>query len=116
LSAIERATYSQIFFREAFSKAGSFGGRTIDDLAAELRSGELTASDVPIQLINRGPHALILNTRSAQALIRASIPRSAWSVVDMTGDAAAELRLSNQLRHNGLTEAGYPNPYSQGKT
>lgn len=50
--------------------------------------------------------ALILNTRSAQALEEAGVPRSQWSVSDMTGDAGAEDRLSGQLTRNGLDSRG----------
>lgn len=62
--------------------------------------------DVPIDVIVRDGNTLILNTRSSQALIRAGVPRSAWNVVDRTGQAAYEARLTGQLTHNGLTSAG----------
>ena len=57
-------------------------------------------------VIVRDGNTLILNTRSSQALIRAGVPRSAWNVVDRTGQAAYEARLTGQLTHNGLTSAG----------
>lgn len=44
--------------------------------------------------------------RSSQALIRAGIPRSSWNVIDRTGQAAYEARLSGQLRRNGLSNEG----------
>ena len=53
---------------------------------------------------------LILNTRSAQALERAGIPRSQWNPVNMTGNAAAEKRLTDQLRRNGLDSSGIQRP------
>jgi len=31
-----------------------------------------------------------------------------WNAVDMTGDAAAQARLANQLQRNGLTSNGIP--------
>ena len=57
-------------------------------------------------MIVRNGQTLILNTRSATALAGAGTPRSAWSVVNTTGNAAAEVRLTAQLARNGLTEAG----------
>lgn len=88
------------------SVRGTFAGQTIDDVAGALRSGAMPAKDVPIQVIVRDGNTLILNTRSALALEQAGIPRSAWNVVNMTGDAAAEARLAGQLARNGLGPAG----------
>ncbi|WP_344114303.1 hypothetical protein, partial [Nocardioides humi] len=78
----------------------------IDDVAGALRSGALSPKDVPIDVIARGGNSLILNTRSSQALIRAGIPRSSWNVIDRTGQAAYEARLTGQLTRNGLTSYG----------
>jgi len=92
--------------RQAFSADGAFAGRTVSDIAGSLKAGELSAADVPVQFIVRGENTLILNTRSAQALEQAGIPRGQWSAIDMTGDAAAEARLTGQLQRNGLTTRG----------
>lgn len=104
------AKFAQSSFREAFSTGKDtpalFRGRTIDDVADDLRSGVASPGDVPIDVIVRDGNTLILNTRSSQALIRAGVPRSAWNVVDRTGQAAYEARLTGQLTHNGLTSAG----------
>ena len=78
-------------------------GTKLGQPPAALRSGELKPGDVPIQYIVRDGQALILNTRSAQALEQAGIPRSQWYAVNMTGDAAAEARLAGQLQRNNLT-------------
>jgi len=59
-------------------------------------------------------NTLILNTRSAQALTRADVPRSQWLVTDMTGSAAAEARLTAQLSRNGLDSTGTFGPVSSG--
>ncbi len=48
------------------------------------------------------------NTRSAQALEAAGIPRAQWNALNLTGDAAAEARLTGQLQRNGLTSQGMP--------
>jgi hypothetical protein len=108
------ASFAQKTFGEAFSSGGRFAGRTIDQVAGDLRSGAMSPSDVPIEVINRGGNSLILNTRSAQALMRAGIPRSEWDVVNMTGNSAAEARLSGQLARNGLGDSGYGSPMPSG--
>jgi hypothetical protein len=61
---------------------------------------------VPINVIVRDGNTLILNTRSAQALTRAGIPRESWSVINRTGDDFFEGLLSGQLSRNGLTSYG----------
>jgi hypothetical protein len=108
------ASFAQKTFGEAFSSGGRFAGRTIDQVTGDLRSGAMSPSDVPIEVINRGGNSLILNTRSAQALMRAGIPRSEWDVVNMTGNSAAEARLSGQLARNGLGDSGYGSPTPSG--
>jgi hypothetical protein len=115
LGALDDAAFVQTTFRESFSAGGTFAGQTIDDVAAGLRSGALAPGDVPIQVIVRDGNTLILNTRSAQALTRAGIPQSDWLTVNMTGNAAAEARLTGQLARNGLDSTGFLNPLSTGK-
>lgn len=66
----------------------------------------MSPKDVPIDVIVRDGNTLILNTRSSQALLRAGIPREAWNVVNRTGQAGYEARLSGQLGRNGLTSSG----------
>jgi hypothetical protein len=107
---LDGANFAQKTFSPTFSSGGRFAGQTIDDVAGALRSGAMKAADVPIEYIVRDGNTLILNTRSAQALQQAGIPRSAWNAIDMTGDAAAQARLSGQLQRNGLTSQGIPNP------
>ena len=65
-----------------------------------------STADVPIDVIVRDGNSLILNTRSSQALIRAGVPRSSWNVIDRTGQAAYESRLTGQLTRNGLSSYG----------
>jgi hypothetical protein len=103
---ISSATWAQKSFSERFSKGGLFAGHTIDSVAGSLQSGALTPKDVPIDVILRDGNTLILNTRSAQALIRAEIPRDAWTVIDRTGQMTFEERLTGQLTRNGLTSLG----------
>ena len=66
----------------------------------------MSPKDVSIEVIVRDGNTLIPNTRSSQALIRAGIPRSSWNVIDRTGQAVYEARLSGQLSRNGLTSYG----------
>lgn len=61
---------------------------------------------MPIDVIVRDGNPLILNTRSSQALTRAGVPRSSWTVINRTGQAEFEDRLTGQLTRNGLTSAG----------
>jgi len=100
------ANFAQKTFSETFSAGGKFAGRSINDVAGALRSSSMKASDVPIDFIIRNGNTLILNTRSAQALTRAGIPRSKWNAVNRTGQKDFEGRLSGQLRRNRLTDKG----------
>ena len=113
---LENANFSQKTYSEVFSIAreARFAGQTIDDVAGALQSGQLRPVDVPIQYIVRDGNTLILNTRSAQALERAGIPRSQWNAVNLTGDVRAEERLTRQLQRNGLTIQGTPTVTSNG--
>ncbi len=87
----------------------------LDEKASSaLRSGRINPSEVPIDYIVRGRNTLILNTRSAQALTRAGIPRSQWAAVNRTGQAAYEARLTGQLARNRLTNEGMPNVRESG--
>ena len=108
------AAFAQKTFGEAFSGGGKFAGQTVDDVAGALRSGRLNAGDVPIDYIVRDGNTLILNTRSAQALQRAGIPRSQWNAVNRTGDDFFEGLLSGQLGRNRLGSGGIADPRSTG--
>lgn len=109
------ARFAQSTFREGFSAGGRFAGQTVDDVAAGLRSGQLSPRDVPIDVIVRDGRTLILNTRSSQALTRAGVPRSQWTTINRTGDAAYEARLSGQLSRNNLTSEGTTTVRSTGR-
>ena len=82
--------------------------KTIDDLAAALKSGAVSPTQIPINIVTRGNSTLILNTRTAQALERAEIGRSEWNAVDQSGNSAFLQMLSDQHRRNQLTPAGTP--------
>jgi RHS repeat-associated protein len=106
------ANYAQKWYRERFSSDGDFKNLTIDDVADALRAGTLTPDDVPIDIVVRAGNTLILNTRSAQALTRAGIPRENWTVVDRTGNNFYERLVSRQLTGNDLDEGGFDDPWS----
>ena len=116
------ARFAQVDFRETFSSKGravltKIAGRpisTIDDLASAIGSGAVEPSSIPVNVIVRGGNVLILNTRTAMALERAGVPRSAFNVIDRTGDEFFEGLLSGQLDRNNLTSAGIARPVSRG--
>lgn len=101
------ARFAQKSFSETFSRRGLFRGKTVNDVAAALKSRALLPKSVPVNVIVRDGNTLILNTRSAQALERAQIPRGSWNVVDRTGDPIYERLLDGQLSRNGLDSRGY---------
>ena len=83
-----------------FSDEGAFAGKSVDDVAGALRSGSMNSADVPVNYIVRDGQTIILNTRSAQALESAGIPRSQWNAVNKTGDSFFEGLLDGQLGRN----------------
>lgn len=68
-----------------------------------LKSGAMTTTNVPINIIVRNGQTIILNTRSSVALIEAGIPKSSWHVINRTGDAFFEGELTKQFLRNGFT-------------
>jgi len=106
----DSANFAQKTFSDTFSQGGRFSGKTIDEVARMLRSGQLKPSDVPLEFFTRGNgQTLISNTRSAEALRRAGIPRSQWHGVDISGNVPALRRLAKQLNQNNLWPNGIPN-------
>ncbi len=103
---LDGANFAQKTFSSSFSKGGAFAGKSIEDVTNALRSGGMKTADVPIDYIIRDGNKLILNTRSAQALEGAGIPRSQWNSVNRTGQEMHEARLTGQLQRNGLTSQG----------
>ncbi|MCL2860735.1 MAG: hypothetical protein FWF46_09435, partial [Oscillospiraceae bacterium] len=113
-SVLDNANYAQSFYSNSFSVDGSNiyselvgeNIKTIDDLVNAIKSGKVNVSDIPVEYIVRDGNTLILNTRTSQALTQAGIPRSQWNAVNMTGNAEAEIRLTNQLNGSKLTSTG----------
>lgn len=71
-----------------------------------LRQGKLDVSDVPVTYIERNGNRLIENTRSSLALKRANIPESQWNLINKTGDLEIELKITERLQRNGLSNTG----------
>ena len=84
-------------------KNGPFAGRTIGDVSAGLRSGQISPEQLPVEVIRRGGETLALNTRSSLALRRGGVRRSDWTLRDVTGDPAAEEVLTQRLLHNKMS-------------
>jgi hypothetical protein len=108
--AVGALSLAQRSYREAFSARGSVelsrivgaSIKTVNDLASAIKSGAVDASRIAVEVVRRNGTNYVLNTRTAQALERAGIPRSQWSQLNKTGNKAAEKRLSDQLRNNSI--------------
>jgi len=98
--------FTQTTASPVFSNDGSFAGRSISQVAAELRSGALKPAEVPVEFIARDGNRLIVNTRSVLPLREAGVPEAQWNLVDRTGSPVVEKTISERLAHNGLGSAG----------
>ncbi|HEY0334572.1 MAG TPA: RHS repeat-associated core domain-containing protein [Stenotrophomonas sp.] len=96
----DSAKYAQKTYNPNFSKEGTFSGKTVDQVADLLKNGKLSPKDVEVNYIVRDGQQIILNTRSAQALEKAGVPRSQWNGVNRTGDGMYENLLDGQLGRN----------------
>jgi hypothetical protein len=104
---LDGAFFAQKTFNKNFSAEGVFGGRSVRDVAGDLFRGTLRPHSVPVEVIRRGDNVFILNTRSANALELAGIPRSMWRLRDVTGDPARERQLNDQFTRNNLGADGF---------
>lgn len=103
-----RPNFTQTTAHPQFSDEGAFAGKTIDQVADALRSGQLRPTDVPVDYLIREGHALAINTRSSLALRRAGIDLSEWTLVNRTGDLFFEAKITERLARNGITNQGTP--------
>jgi hypothetical protein len=87
-------------------RGGSALLQAIDEVAGASRSGAMSPKDIPINVVVRDGNTLITNTRSAQALTRAGIPRESWNVINRTGDSLYDRLLSGRSGRNGLGSGG----------
>ena len=58
-------SFSQTTASPWFSSDGTFSGSTISDVSSQLRTGDLTPEDVPVQTVTIDGYTLIVNTRSS---------------------------------------------------
>lgn len=98
--------FAQTTASPSFSSGGTFGGRSVLDVASDLRSGILSPSQVPVNYVQRGGINLIDNTRSSIALQEAGVPMSQWNLVNKTGSLRVETAITDKLVRNGLTNTG----------
>ena len=89
-----------------FSAEGWFAGRSISQVASDLRLGAMSAADVPVEFIVRDGNRLIVNTRSALALRQAGIPEPLWNLINQTGVPEVEASISKRLFKNELGNSG----------
>lgn len=115
---LDGAVFAQRTYSNAFSVEGVqiYTGKvgtainTVDDLTAALKANKITPSQLPIDYIVRDGNKIMLNTRTAQALERAGVPRSQWTGANQTGVQFYEGLLDGQLQRNGLSNSGFKNP------
>ena len=113
-SPIENANYAQTSYGPKFSKTGKsiyteLVGKpidTLDDLVNAIKDGTINPSAIPVEYIVRDGNVLILNTRTAHVLTKAGIDRTAWNIINKTGNPISEELLTNPLIHNKLTSLG----------
>lgn len=98
--------FSQTSASSNFSAGGSFAGRSVMEVAGDLRTGAMSPSEVPVDFVQRGSFNLIDNTRSSIALQEAGIPMNQWTLVNRTGNFRVETAVSDKLFNNGLTSTG----------
>jgi hypothetical protein len=78
---------------------GEFAGKTVQEVAAGLRSGAIESSQLPLQTITRNGITYTFNNRSLVALRMAQMEPS--MIMDFTGDAFYEKLLTERLSELG---------------
>ncbi|MCD9120536.1 filamentous hemagglutinin N-terminal domain-containing protein [Cupriavidus sp. UGS-1] len=116
---------NEMFSVEGAAKYSQLAGRpiaTVDDLAAAIRDGRISPSQLPIDFVDMNGTRLILNTRTSVALDRAGIPKSSWYGSNRTGVKVPGMESTTfddlagaQLRNNKLPPTGTPNIPKGGK-
>ena len=102
--------------KAVLSKVAGTTINTTDDLAAQLRSGSLKPSQVPVDYVVVQGQKVILNTRTSIALNKAGIPKAQWygrnvtgvKVPGMAGKTFDDL-CNMQTENNCLPPKGTPN-------
>jgi len=83
----------------------SFQNRSIDAVANDIRSNNISVGDVPINYVERDGYRLIDNTRSAAALQRAGVNPSQWNWQPIT-DTNRINQINDRLMNNNLSQYG----------
>jgi hypothetical protein len=86
-------------FTSPSNSSFKYAGDSIADVASGLRSGAIHADELPIQYIARNGQNVALNNRSLLALRRAGVEPT--RLIDMTGNAELERRLTGRLAEMG---------------
>jgi hypothetical protein len=89
-----------------FHPEGNFAGRSVLNVADDLRSGSLAVQDVPVGYVTRNGINLIDNHHSSIALQEAGVPMNQWNLVNRSGMSFFENSVTNKLANNGLTNTG----------
>lgn len=97
--------FTQTTASQAF-KNGPFAGRSIEDVASGIRSGAISPSQLPVDIIVRNGQTLALNTRSLVTLRRAGLQPNQITFRNVTGNPTFENILTQRLSNNGLSNAG----------
>lgn len=98
--------FTQTTASPMFSEEGAFAGRRVADVAADLRTGVMTPSQVPVEFVVQDGNSLIVNTRSSLALQRAGVPQSEWTLIDKTSVPEVQARITERLLRNQLDTSG----------
>jgi RHS repeat-associated protein len=98
--------FSQRTASSTFHPRGDFSGRSIESVAAELRSGALSPAQVPVRTVEGDGVSLIVNTRTSLALTRAGIPVRSWNLIDESGSSRVMANIASRLARNRLASAG----------
>lgn len=99
--------FSQTTARHLFNEEGTFAGRTIGEVAKDLRAGIMSPSQLPVGVVNGAEGVqLIVNTRSSLALMRGGIPQRSWNIIDFSANPGVRANIEQRLIRNGLTNHG----------
>ena len=96
--ASKRIRFGQLKISPTFRK-GYFAGKSIEEIAAGLRSGAIKPSQLPIRTITRDGVTYTMNNRSLMALRKAGMGPTV--ITDVTGEIKYEKDLTKRLKEMG---------------
>jgi RHS repeat-associated protein len=114
LGAVGRSTnqfrlrFSQTTANSIFSTdpEALFRGETIGSLARKILNEPDLVPKIPVRYVVVDGNALIFDTRSSLALLRANVPQEQWNLINVTGDSFFEGQIKQRLENNSLTSEG----------